>query len=637
MSFVATASASRVREAADGRLPAAALGLAAAPVLAANGGYFPTTWGWAGMLLAWAAVLGALLRPLSRPSRLELVFLGGLAAFAAWSAASSIWGPATSAGLEVERTFVYVAAALALLTLVGREHVRLLLGGVLCGIVIVSAYSLATRVFPNGFNDVNSWSGARLARPVGYWNGLGIVAGMAILLAIVFAVRGLTPVGRAAAGAAVPLLVATLYYTFSRGAWLSTLVGLAVLFAVDRSRIRLAATAVPLGVVAALVAWQASRASALTHVGGTLAAATHDGHRVAAVVLVACIVSAYVGLAGRRLDNLPHQVERAAPWAGSAVVLVAVVALLARFGAPWTIAQHAYDSFTSNPPASSQTNLNSRLFTLSNNGRVQAWRVALHAFEAHPLAGLGAGGYEQYWNQHRPAAQTIRDAHSLYLETLAETGIVGFLILAGALAAPLVAFRRARKEPFAAVALAAYAAFLIEAAVDWDWELSGVTLAGLLAGGALLVAARTDVPVGRWRLLPLGLGAAVAVLALGGLVGNLSLNASAKAARSGNWSHAASDARRARFFAPWSAQPWDALGKAQLGLGKRAQALASFRTAVAKDPRNWELWVDVGRAARGQARFQAFAQALALNPRDETIRQTAQQLIDAAAKKGQTP
>ena len=99
MSFVATASASRVREAADGRLPAAALGLAAAPVLAANGGYFPTTWGWAGMLLAWAAVLGALLRPLSRPSRLELVFLGGLAAFAAWSAASSIWGPATSAGL----------------------------------------------------------------------------------------------------------------------------------------------------------------------------------------------------------------------------------------------------------------------------------------------------------------------------------------------------------------------------------------------------------------------------------------------------------------------------------------------------------------------------------------------------------
>ena len=399
-----------------------------------------------------------------------------------------------------------------------------------------------------------------------------------------------------------------------------------MLVAVDRERVRLAATVVALGLVAALVVWQASRATALTHVGQTLSAAAHDGHRVAAVVLVAAIVSGYLGVLAGRV-HIPREVERAAPWAAVAVLAVVVIAGVARFGAPWTIARHGYDSFTSKPPASGQTNLNSRLFSLSNNGRLQAWKVALHGFEAHPLGGLGAGGFEQYWNQHRPAPpETLKDAHSLYLQTLAETGIVGFLILAAALAAPLGVFRRVREEPLAAAALAAYVAFLVEAAVDWDWQLSGVTLAALLCGGALLAAARSGEPVGRLRLLPAGLGAVVAVLALGGLVGNLSLNASAKAANAGKWSRAAADARRARFFAPWSAQPWERLGDAQLGLGERPQALASFRTAVAKDPRNWQLWVEVATAAQGAERKQAFAQAAALDPLEPAIAQTAQEL-----------
>ena len=133
-----------------------------------------------GFFIAWAAVMGALLRPLERPSRLELAFVGALAAFAAWQAVSAIWGPATAAGLETERTFVYVAAAVALLALVGREYARFLVAGVLAGIVVVSLYALSTRLFPNGFNSVNTWSGARLSTPIGYWNGLGIVAGIGV-------------------------------------------------------------------------------------------------------------------------------------------------------------------------------------------------------------------------------------------------------------------------------------------------------------------------------------------------------------------------------------------------------------------------------------------------------------------------
>ena len=38
----------------------------------------------------------------------------------------------------------------------------------------------------------------------------------------------------------------------------------------------------------------------------------------------------------------------------------------------------------------------------------------------------------------------------------------------------------------------AYCAFLVHAAVDWDWQLPAVALAGLICGASILVAARPD-------------------------------------------------------------------------------------------------------------------------------------------------
>lgn len=628
MTFAAAASTVRARAAADDRWPVILLGLGAAPVLAVNGGYFSTSWGWPGMLLAWGAVLGAAVKAQVRPSRAELAFVGGLAAFALWLAVSMAWTSSpTNTALEVERTLIYVAAALAVLTLVPREQVRTLLGALCGAMTLICLYGLATWLFPDRFHSADAFAGARLASPVGYWNGLGLVAAMASLLALTFAASATTRVARVLAGAALPLLLATLYFTFSRGASAALIVGLCVLVAADRRRLQLVALALPLGVISAFVVWRASQATALTHTGDSAAAAAHDGHRVAAIVLVACIAAGYVALTSawtERVATLPV-VRRRAPWAAGALALVLLILVFARFGAPWTIAHHAYRSFNSN--ISTQTNLNNRLFTFSSNGRLPAWRVAVHAFEGHPVGGIGAGAFEQYWNLHRPDFFTIQDAHSLYVETLAETGIVGLALLLVALLAPFAAFRRARQEPLAAAALAAYSAYLVHAIVDWDWELSGVTLSALLCGGALLAAGRPDVPAGRWRLLPLFLASVVALAALLGLAGNFTLSASGKSLRSGNFRHAASLAERAELLAPWSSAPWERLGNAQLGLRQRGQALASFQTAVKNNPGDWHLWIDVARASTGYTRRFALAKAQQLNPRDPTIIQTARQLI----------
>jgi O-antigen ligase len=120
--------------------------------------------------------------------------------------------------------------------------------------------------------------------------------------------------------------------------------------------------------------------------------------------------------------------------------------------------------------------------------RAWYWHVAWQEVAAAPVVGRGAGAFELAWLREQPIPYFARDAHSLYLETLAELGLVGLGLLMVVLAPPLVgAFRGA-----SAVAAGAYVAFLVHAGVDWDWEVPAVTVAGLFCGVALLCCPRTS-------------------------------------------------------------------------------------------------------------------------------------------------
>ncbi len=617
MSYAALNSAQRARAAVDGVFPGLLLGLGVVPVLAANGGYFPSSWGWAGVALAWAAVLAAALTDFARPTRLQVAFVGLFVASAGWIALSLLWTTTQSqTGLEFDRTLVYVAGVVAAVAIVGADRVSRFLAGVGSGIAVICAYALATRLFPAGNLAGDAFAGSRLATPIGYWNGLAIVAGMGVVLALVFAARAASPIWRAVATGVLPLLATTVYFTFSRGGWLALVVGIAVLFAADRDRLQLLGPAL-IGAVTSLFAiWRASQATALTHTSAaSVSTATHQGHSLAAVVAGACLVAGYAGWGVRRFDGVWREpkVERVVRFAAIALVAVVVIAGLARYGAPWSIARHGYDSFVAGS-STQKTDLNQRLFTFSNNGRLPAWKVAWRAFEHHPLGGIGAGGFENYWNQHRSVDDKIRNAHNLYLETLGDEGIVGFLLLIAALAIPLLAFRRVRGNPLAAGALAAFSMFLVHAIVDWDWQLTGVTLCALFCGSALLAMARDDVPAGSWRWPVLALGSVVGLLALANLAGQLLLHASDDATRSADWGRAISTARHAHWVMPYASAPYERIAAAQLGEHERAAAVATYKQAIAKSPGDYTLWVDLAKAQTGNDRYASFAQAIKLNP-----------------------
>jgi O-antigen ligase len=154
---------------------------------------------------------------------------------------------------------------------------------------------------------------------------------------------------------------------------------------------------------------------------------------------------------------------------------------------------------------------------LAGQNRPHYWHVAWREYEQNAALGSGAGTFDRYWLRYRPVSSFARDAHSVYLETLAELGPVGLGLLLGALFVPLLALRPGSRDPVLATAAAGYVAFLVHAGVDWDWELPAVTLAGLLCGAAMLVAGRTPgTPElsSRGRLALLVPALALAVLAL---------------------------------------------------------------------------------------------------------------------------
>jgi hypothetical protein len=343
------------------------------------------------------------------------------------------------------------------------------------------------------------------------------------------------------------------------------------------------------------------------------------------LVAVNMVVAIAFAWAERRLD--PGVVVRRtfAAVVGIAVAVV-VVGLFVRYGGPVTLAERGYDSFKAPPPHA--VDLNRRLLSFSGNGRADLWRIAWNDAKAHPVVGAGAGMYERYFLAHEPAdVSRVRDAHGLYIETLAELGLVGLILLLGALAVPLAVIPRARSHPLLPAALGAYIVYLVHAAADWDWELPAVTLVGLFAGVALLLAARTSFHVApasprlRWSAVVVAVVASCAVAIA--LTGNMALSRSNGARSHGAWAAAASEARTARSWMPWSPTPWVALGRAQLGAGFVVDARRSFRKAVSMDRGDWELWYRLAAASRGAERRRALREAARLYPRSGLTRLTA--------------
>ena len=599
---------------------AAAVAAIAVSANASSGAYFSQSWGWVALAFLVPTTVLLILDRVSVPGQLRIAFASLMGGVGVWIALSTVWSiSAPGTVREVERVLVYVAFALAVALVLKRGDGPGVFAGMLIGVTVVTAYGLATRLLPDRFDAYDDpLNPYRLAEPLGYWNAFGLFTAIGVILVVGAVAHARRSWPAIVAGATVPILVTALYFAFSRGSWLALFLGLAAAVALDSRRVTLLWTLLVLAPPSVAAVAVASRQEAITHEDAPLAAAAREGHRLAWLIAGMIVCSGALGWIAHRFAKRVAiapglRLGFAAVLAAGAVV--AILVAVAAAGGPVSALEEIRSRFEAEPV--SGPGLNNRLFSASGGGRAESIRVAWDSATENPVVGTGAGTFEMVWYERRPAAYAIRDAHSLYAETLAELGFVGLTLLGAALIVPLAAAVRARRSRFVAPACGAYLAWVSASGLDWHWEMVGLTMIAFLAGSVALLAAerrpRGPLHPGS-RLALVGLTATLSVLAVWSLVGNQALFAGRDAIEREDWVEARDHARRAQALLFWSQEPDLVRGDAAAGLGDREGALRASREAIEKDPRNWLAWLRLAQVARGVESDAAYDRVHELNP-----------------------
>ena len=587
----------------------------------------------------WAAIVFAVALGLAsqvQVSRLALTAGGLLAAFALWTLASMAWAPSPEqAFIGFDRASLYLALYLAALGTSRRRGLSWWLDGLRLGIVATAAIALASRLFPHVFpsGGIATFipnAAARLSFPVGYWNGLAVLVAFGLPLSFQAALSGRTALARASALAAVPVISAVVFLASSRGGVLAAVVGV-VVFLAGSGRRWAGLAVVAIGVLGSAFAVLLLHLHPVLVNGPFDSGAAESQGRLAAVliVLVAALTGALLASAEVVWADFPAPSRRVG-W--SLLVAAAAVCVLA------LVAAHPlrrFDEFRQPPVEKSTLNfVTAHLTSGSGSGRWQFWTAAVHEWESAPFDGRGSGSYQYWWAQHASFTYSLKNAHSLYLETLGELGIVGLLLLAGAFACGVAGavrgLRRAagvHREALAAVT-GVLVAFVVAAGIDWIWQLpavGGVGVAALaLAAAPGSGAVKATSPQRRRSWLALGAvallvgWAAICAQAIPWLTATR-ISDSQAAARQGNLAQALRDAQDARSIQPWAATPYLQLALVAEARGELPSALVWIRGAIDRDSADWANWYIAARIAREAgypaAAARAYAKARSLNIR----------------------
>ncbi|HET8977103.1 MAG TPA: O-antigen ligase family protein [Solirubrobacteraceae bacterium] len=464
-------------------LSVACLALLAGPTALAffSGGYFETPRVWAGAA-AWALVALAMLtgrRPLPA-SAPGILAVGGLTGYGLWTLASTAWAPvAGSAWAAGQVALLYAGALIAALAFLRDPRAqRLVEPGLALGTAIVVGYGVSNRMLPGLLHFHRSISAqGRLEQPLTYWNAMGELAALGFVLAVRLAGDAARPRAlRVMAAAATPLLGLGVYLSVSRGALFAVGAGVVALVVLAPSRAQL--HSVGLGLLGGLLAsLGAAPFKGVTSLAGPLGTREHQG-AIALAILAAVTAAAAIAqlMLARRDRDARLRLPRRAPLIATALVCAGLAGAIV-VGSKETSAE---------PLSAGAT----RYVSLESN-RYAYWGVALKAFAAEPVHGVGAGGWAVWWLRYRTVIEGAQDAHSLELQTLAELGLVGAVLLLAFLGGEGWALVRAARAspPLAAGPAAACITYIVHSPLDWDWQMPAVTLIAIVLGGLLLALA----------------------------------------------------------------------------------------------------------------------------------------------------
>ena len=590
------------------------------------------------------------------PSRRFVAALACFAASAVWIGLSVSWsvGPDLSWVAFDLALFYLVVLVVAGLRPAGPLQLRLVGAGYLVIAVAIAIFAFLGKALPDVVTHAHTY--ARLNSPVGYWNALALMMVMAVPIALEAGSRRANAVWlRALAAAALVTILFTFFFAYSRGGYITLIVALVVYFILARERLSALATLLIATAPVAIVLLHLRGLTTLFNATSDDALRTVQGHTLGRWSLVALavvvVLQVAVALGHRRLHLRP-----AATRIVGAVTLVVIIvalaggsqlALASRGGVVHWVSQKLHAAISGNAQISDSPG---RIFSF-DTGRPALWREGLKEAGLHPLLGTGAGTFAFTNYRLRTNSNVVKHAHSEWINSLSETGIVGLTFLVAALGVLLVCvFRRLRRDrgdprrSLVAAMQAACLAFVLHLTWDWTWDMAAVGVTFLLMAGtvsaylsgrgeAAAEPATADVrPAPGARAPSLGLRAlfcgVVVLLMVSWLLPYLGDRAEAQAAAAagrGQLTAAAAAARRSHSYDPLAVDPLITLALVQQQQGQPSQALATLYSAQRLQPQNYRVHQQIGMLlinafgnnAAGVAQLRA---ALALNPYDVLLR-----------------
>ena len=406
-------------------------------VFAATGGtdLGPTTWVEIVLTAIGAACALAVVLLGARGPAWGVVAVGLFAALAALTYLSIAWSvqPADS-WVEANRTLSYLAAfgaAVALARLAPARWPALVYA--VAGVAVVTCgYALLAKVFPATINAQDHLG--RLQVPFSYWNATGLMAALGLPACLWAGARpDASRWARALSVPAIALLITVLMLSYSRGALIAGVVGLAVWFVLVPMRLR-ATLLLALGAIGGAVAsaW-AIKHSAITGDNIALVARTSAGHEYGAVLVGVIVIMGIAGVTAayglERIEVAESVRRRIGTALIVCVALVPVVAVGAMAASSRGLTgeiSHVWTTLTSTNSAQPSNNA-ARLAALGNS-RPLYWSEGLKVGEHALLAGVGAGGFDTAHTRYSSSTLAVAHAHSYLIETFADFGLIGIAV-----------------------------------------------------------------------------------------------------------------------------------------------------------------------------------------------------------------
>lgn len=407
----------------------------------AQGGYYPT-----GQRLMGASLVAALGCLIARCSQWTMDLRSGPIVCCALLIAWTVISAAVAGHLGAARSMVAVLVGVVIVLLIcARTSAadRHALGSGLVAVGAIAAitgwFGVAWRFHPWALEDQALW---RAATSLTYANA---AAGLLVPLAILALARLVSDRRSIRMAGAACVLLAVIGASASRAGFLALALGATVLAALVGPRRFLDAVVGPAVGAVIVLAGLAPSMPDTSHPQPTLAVAA---------LIVGLAVTTAMTFAPRRTAVI------------AATVAAMVSALAITFG---------------HRSAAVSTVRTARL-TMVSPDRFQATQAAFRIAAAQPLLGTGPGQATLSWTDSDGRSLTSRYAHNEYVQTLAELGAVGLLLVLATVFAAGRSVRRGRlvaspREQWAGV-VAGSAALALHSAFDFLWHVPVIPLVG---------------------------------------------------------------------------------------------------------------------------------------------------------------